>query len=270
MILDQLFEMTQSSEENLNHRLARVIIDELLINRQFKLTVTTLSQKANCSQPSVSRFAKSLTGQSYKHFVNLINEEAPSYFLIWNREKETIDDGKNKIIQAVVETLDYFKSEEIEAISRLIIRSNKINVVGIGGNRTIKTEVEHKLSQVGRHVMLSSDWHQQLINLNYMTSNDLVIIISYSGDKRESNQIANEANKRKIPLILFSGDFNSELINKAQHYVCIKSGDPKYRSFSFAAKPAVMAAWEIIFKYLLTLDIQSEEIVEAWSWKSAK
>lgn len=269
MILEKIFEMGQNPEQSLNKRLANIIIDEFLDVRQFNLTVTELGDKAKCSQPTVSRFVKNFDVTSYKKFVRLLNEEAPSYFVAPERKRETIDQAKIKIIEAVANTLNAFKPQEIQVIAKLISNSEKINVVGIGGNRTLKTEVEHKLSQVGKHVMLATDWHQQLINLNYMNQNDLVIIISYSGDKRESNQIANEANRRQIPIILFSGDFESELIKKVQHYVPIKSNDPKYRSFSFSAKPAVMAAWEIIFKELLALDMMSEEIVEAWSWKSA-
>ena len=81
-----------------------------------------------------------------------------------------------------------------------------------------------------------------MINLNYMNQEDLVIIISYSGDKSESNKIANETQKREIPLLIFSGNFQSKIAKKANYFVKIFSKDPKYRSFSFSSKLAAIAA----------------------------
>jgi DNA-binding MurR/RpiR family transcriptional regulator len=74
-----------------------------------------------------------------------------------------------------------------------------------------------------------------------MQKNDVIIVISYSGDKFEMNKIIDKANEKGVKVIALAGSFESELKRKANIVFEILSNDAKYRSFSFTSRLCAFA-----------------------------
>jgi DNA-binding MurR/RpiR family transcriptional regulator len=158
MILEEIYKLSRESG-TVNGDISLVIIDELLKKGSFNLTVTELSQRTGCSQPSASRYAKKVGSNYYKKMVKMINEEAPDYFSrnSLNKEKETIRLAKEELKTTLSQSLEYLSDAEIYKIASLILKAKKINVVAMGGNLSVKQEIEYKLSQIGKSPLLAVD-----------------------------------------------------------------------------------------------------------------
>ncbi|WP_027062970.1 MurR/RpiR family transcriptional regulator [Mesoplasma seiffertii] len=266
MYLERIYKYSKE-QNNVNADISKAIIEEIISNKVFDLSVSELAEKSQCSQPSVSRYIKNvLEVESYRTLVLQLNKEIISYFEN-NFNKNNYVENNQSILNDIKATLTYLSQTDVEAAAKLIVDAEKINVTAIGGNIALKYEIEHKLSQIGKYVMIGPDWHQQLININFMQKSDVLIAISYSGDKFEMNKVIEKANEKGIKVISLTGPYDSNLKTNSTFAFEIHSKDAKYRSFSFTSRLCAFAIWEVIFKNILALDIVTSDVIEAWKWQ---
>ncbi|WP_339022890.1 MurR/RpiR family transcriptional regulator [Spiroplasma endosymbiont of Crioceris asparagi] len=266
MILDNI-KIYASDKKNSYSNIAKKIIEIINETKAFHISVSELAKRVGCSQPTVTRFINIVSNkEGYRIFSIKINKEIKLYF-----EGELVNgdyvEDQNSIVEDIKNTFAGITKENIEGIVETIKGANKINVVSIGGNNSIKFEIEHTLAKIGKFVMIGYDWHQQLINIKYMQENDIVIAISYSGSKGEIISIINEAKRKNIKIILITGYFESESKKLADYVLNVYSKDAKFRAFSYSSRVCALALWNVIFKYLLMKEELSQDIIEAWQWK---
>ncbi|AUF83731.1 hypothetical protein CXP39_02890 [Mesoplasma syrphidae] len=266
MYLEKIYKYSKE-QNNANSDISKAIIEEIVTNKIFDLSVSELAKKSQCSQPTVSRYIKNvLEAESYRTLVLQLNKEVISYFEN-NFNKNNYFENNQTILNDIKTTLACLIQIDVEKAAKLIVNAEKINVSSIGGNMALKHEIEHKLSQIGKYVMIGPDWHQQLINLNFMQKNDVVIAVSYSGDKFEMNKVIEKANEKGVKVISLTGPYESNLKKNSTFAFEIHSKDAKYRSFSFTSRLCAFAIWEVIFKNILALDIVTSDVIEAWKWE---
>ncbi|ATZ18901.1 hypothetical protein ESOMN_v1c05190 [Williamsoniiplasma somnilux] len=267
MILEKINKI--SKEKNINGNIAQAILCEISKQNGLNLNIVELAEKSGCSQPTVTRFVRTLGLENFKKLVKAVNFESLKFFPDNDNtphEKEIMDGSD--ILSDVRTTLENIDHELFEQIALKIVKAKKINIAGMGGNETLKVEIEHKLSQIGKHVLIGKDWHQQLINLHFMSKDDLTIIISYSGDKFETLKVAQESISKKVPVLAITGNFDSQLRQVATYSLLVYSNDPKYRTFSITSKVAALALWDLLFKKIITHDILKPDVAEAWRWET--
>lgn len=266
MIIEQINKV--SKEEGVNVNIAKAILEEITAYNHLTLSIVELANKATCSQPTVTRFVQYIGMKSYKTLIKLINQETKTYFSTPQLTNFDMQAEIDKIVFDVKNTLSNINEEQLNTIAKAIVQAKKINIVWMGGNEALKSEIEHKLSQIGKHVMIGHYWHQQLINVHYMTEQDLLIVLSYSGDKYETVKVAQAAKDKKIPMLVITGDFDSKIRHLGDYKVINYSTDAKYRAFSITSKVVSMAIFDLIFQKMLTYGVVTPEIIKAWKWEN--
>ncbi|WP_035358715.1 MurR/RpiR family transcriptional regulator [[Acholeplasma] multilocale] len=268
MVIEKIYKFSKENK-TINQDISNVIIDEITNNKSFNSGVVELAEKAKCSQPSATRYVQNqLKMNNYKEFQIILNKEISSYF----EEKFAENNYQDNIETLVSDLRATFKNNpdnKIEAAAEMILNAEKINVAAMGGNTSLKFAIEHKLIQIGKHSMMGVDWHQQIMNINYMEENDVVILLSYSGDKAELKKIFEKAKERNIKIISLTGDFDTEMKRGSDINFSTISSDAKYRSFSFSSRICAYAIWEMVFKSILSKDIVTSDIMEQWKWEQA-
>ncbi|AHI53513.1 RpiR family transcriptional regulator [Spiroplasma sabaudiense Ar-1343] len=266
MILEQIYKYSKESETS-NASISKSIIDEITSNKGFNLTVVQLAEKSGCSQSTVSKYIKNaLEIETYRELVVCLNKEITRYFED-KYNNNNFEENSIAIISDLQKTLKNLDPQKVKEAATLIFNAEKICIAAIGGNIALKYEIEHKLSQTGKFIMIGTDWHQQSININFMKKNDVVILISYSGDKFETNRIIEKANEKGITVITFTGAFPSKVKSKSNCDFQIESKDAKFRSFSFTSRICAFAIWEMIFKDFLSMDVITSDVIDAWKWQ---
>ncbi|WP_338983793.1 MurR/RpiR family transcriptional regulator [Spiroplasma endosymbiont of Othius punctulatus] len=266
MILEQLNKHSKF-DSSIEGRISKTVINHVTKNKEFKMNITKLSEVSETSQPSVTRFVTKTIGlKNYKEFINMLNLEVKTYFES-NYDQNNLSDNASQIITDLNETLSHVSNEDIKTATNIILNSDRINVCAIGGNITTKIEIEHKLSKIGKTIMVATDWHQQLININFMSSNDVIIAVSYSGDKDELSKILTKAKAKNVKIILITGQFDSFAKSSADLVFEVHSTDAKFRSFSFTSRICGIAIWELIFKSVIASETISSDVIEQWKWE---
>lgn len=227
-----------------------------------------MAEASKASQPTTTRFINELYPQgNYKTFKEKLNKEIKIYFKT-NYEKNNLTDNKERMLLDITNTLQKIDDKKITLASNLLVKANKINIASLGGNYSLKYLFEHKLTKVGKNVMLSLDWHQQLINLNFMTKNDVLVVISYSLDKNEISKIIEKAIQKKIKIIILTKDFENSCDDKVDVCIKVSSSDAKFRSFSFTSKTCMNLVIEMIFKEMLKNILPKTDVIEEWKWQN--
>ncbi|AXK50958.1 MurR/RpiR family transcriptional regulator [Spiroplasma alleghenense] len=266
MVLEQIYKYSKEIQTS-NALISKAIIEEITQTKRFDLSIVQLAEKSGCNQSTVSKYIKNaLEIESYRDFVATLNKEITRYFED-KYNSNNFEENTKAIVSDLQSTLTHLDPEKVKQAAELIFKAEKISVVAIGGNIALKNEIEHKLSQTGKFIMIGTDWHQQSININFMKKDDVVIMVSYSGDKFETNRIIDKAYEKGVTVISFTGAFESNIKNKSNLNFEVQSGDAKFRSFSFTSRIAAFAIWEMIFKDFLTMDVITSDVIDAWKWQ---
>ncbi|ATZ21892.1 MurR/RpiR family transcriptional regulator [Mesoplasma tabanidae] len=267
MIIEKVYKASIEDQKS-QKRIAETIIKEITENNKFELSVTELAEVSKASQPTTTRFINEIYPQgNYKTFKEKLNNEIKIYFKS-NYEKNNLEDNKERILLDITNTLQRIDEKEIISASNLLVKADKINIASLGGNYSIKYLFEHKLTKIGKNVMLSLDWHQQLINLNFMSKNDVLVVISYSLDKNEISKIIEKAMQKKIKIILLTGEFENKWDEKVNVVLKVSSSDAKFRSFSFTSKTCMNLIIEMIFREMLKNILPKNDVIEEWKWQN--
>lgn len=266
MILEKLNKHAKY-DSSIEGKISKTIINYISKDKEFKLGIIKLSNESQTSQPSVTRFVTNTIGsKNYKEFISVLNAEIKSYFES-NYDQNNLSDNSSQIVEDVNNTLLNVNDEDVKRATDLIVNAERINVCAIGGSVTAKVEIEHKLSKIGKNIMSSSDWHHQLVNVNFMSPSDVIIAISYSGDKHEVTQILKKAKLKNVKVILITGPFESSSKEMADVVFEAKSTDAKFRSFSFTSRICGLAIWELIFKSIIASEAIPSDVIEQWRWE---
>ncbi|WP_338972770.1 MurR/RpiR family transcriptional regulator [Spiroplasma endosymbiont of Panorpa germanica] len=268
MILEQIYKYSKEID-TAKALISKAIIDEITNEKSFSLSVVQLADKSGCSQSTVSKYIKNdLEIESYRDLVSILNKEITRYFED-KYNSNNFEENSSAIVDDLTRTLKKLDSTKVKEAAQMIFSAEKICVAANGGNVALKSEIEHKLSQTGKFIMIGTDWHQQSININFMKKTDVLILISYSGDKFEMNKIMDKALEKGITIITLTGPFESKIKSKSTHNFQVESKDPKYRSFSFTARVCAFAIWEMIFKEFLSMDVITSDVIDAWKWEQS-
>ncbi|WP_157844554.1 SIS domain-containing protein [Mesoplasma melaleucae] len=168
----------------------------------------------------------------------------------------------------ITNTLNNIDDNKIIKASNILVKAEKINIASLCGNYSLKYLFEYKLTRVGKNVMLSLDWHQQIINLNFISKNDVLIVISCSMNKNEISKFIEKAISKKIKIILLTGEFENNWNDKVDVCIKVSSSDAKFRSFSFTSKACMNLAIEMIFKEMLKNILPEVDVIEEWKWQN--
>lgn len=183
----------------------------ILENQEFflKLPLSKISEMTATSPASWTRFAKklnytgmndlkvSVASETQKH-----NEEELNNIL---EKSDTLNVLVDKIQRVSLNTinntysllnLDVLK-EAIDALTK----SRRIYLLGIGGSTIICLDLMHKLTRINRAVIYYEDSEIILSQIAHITKEDIVIAISYSGETKVVNQVAQYAKEKGAPII---------------------------------------------------------------------
>lgn len=118
---------------------------------------------------------------------------------------DSIQDVNKKVrameISSIEETHSMINIEELKKATNLIINSNKIIIFGVSSSGLVGKELEYQLIKIKKDVNCHFDAHIQMSIANTLNENDLIIIISHSGETPECVELLKLGQKNSVPSI---------------------------------------------------------------------
>lgn len=196
---------------NIEKKIANFILKHK--NNLKELNTYEIASKCGVSQASIVRFSKKMGFSGFPEFKISIIEEFGKIEYENNisviddkiTENDSIENICKKValrnINAIQNTLSIMDMGELDKASTFIEKARKIMIIGIGFSGIVAKDFSFKLVEIGKNVIFENDTHMQLSYLTTLSKNDVIFVISYSGQTKEIYEVIKEAKNRKIPII---------------------------------------------------------------------
>ncbi|MFT8321453.1 MAG: MurR/RpiR family transcriptional regulator [Bacillus sp. (in: firmicutes)] len=189
------------------------ILKYILNNRStcYKLNINDLAKKCNVSRSSVLRLAQKLDFSGYSEF---------RIFLKWEDEGEE-EESTNYIgtLTADIEaTLKHLQAKNFGDICKLMDQSQRIFVYGTGSAQlNAAHELQRAFIAQHRYITIIHDQTKFDVILHDLTTEDLMIIISLSGDTPTLIPKVQKLVAKGIPFLSITNMKNNTLAQMTQH-----------------------------------------------------
>ncbi|MGS2619380.1 MurR/RpiR family transcriptional regulator [Micromonospora sp. LZ34] len=252
-------------------RVGRKVLENPLAVAQ--LSAEKLARLAEVSQASVTRFCQALGLPSYQSLLLRIAQESGhtgSRFTDpgWDTTDIDLDVSPDDDIETILHMLVAAdirglqlaaQSMDLAAIDRAVrylLSARRIDIYGCGASGVIAQELEMILFRVGLHVRAWTEGHLAHTSAALLTSRDVAIAISDSGNTRETYEALTQAKERCARTIAITRDPRSAIGRLADIPLTAFGGKPGVRPKSFASRHAQLLLIDLLYVRLAQQDYE--------------
>ncbi|UJF18205.1 SIS domain-containing protein [Vibrio sp. SS-MA-C1-2] len=220
-----------------------------------------LAERAEVSQSAIIKFSQKV---GFKGFTSLKIAISKSVGENHVRQQSTHSPIHNQIssddaLSTIADKLANEKILAIEATTRsvndevlhqaiaLIDQAKRVQIIGLGASALVAQDFSYKLLKIGVTPLIDRDSHVQLATTKILTSEDIQVVLSFSGKHQEINNIASIAKQQGVTVIALTSVKQSKLRTIADiTFDCI-ADEAEWRSSSISSREAQQTLIDLLF-----------------------
>ncbi|RJT43146.1 MurR/RpiR family transcriptional regulator [Rahnella woolbedingensis] len=240
-----------------------------------------LAVMAGVSQSGVVKFAQKL---GYKGFPALKLAMSETLASPKNSEPVTVHNqilstdslhvvGEKLLTEkqsALRATLDINSEPRLQIALSMLGSARKIVLSGIGASGLVARDLAFKLLKIGVTAIAESDTHVLVATAQALSKEDLLLAISFSGERSEINLAARVARESGAKVLAITGFSPNTLQQQADHCLYTVAELPATRGAALSATTAQYSLTDLLFVALVQQDTEhaperirhSEELVK--------
>lgn len=235
----------------------------------ISLDIHTLAKLGYCSAATIVRICKKNGIKGYKELkVALMNDLNFNDNLI----KESINNKKvsgaptivneifNENIKAINNTYNLIDYVVVDEVIKLMKKAKAIRLFAIGASFLVAKDLQQKLERINKVSVLYEDTHMQIVNSNNSTQDDLAIIISYSGETKELNDMAKTIKSNGCKIVSITQYSNNKLMGTADYNLFVPMIEKPLRIGAGSSRISQLSV--IDYLYHLYLEIEDKKYME--------
>ncbi|OEU74655.1 MAG: hypothetical protein BA869_02495 [Desulfuromonadales bacterium C00003107] len=249
------------------------VADYILANLQdaIRMTLADVGHESGVSDATVLRFCRSIGYKRWLEFkVDLIRTLPGSPEQILDDVDSDDPPGMiakkvvNCSIQALIDTLTVLDEEDFVQALELIAEADRILIIGVGTSGPMANEMHNRLLRLGLNCHVQTDSYIQVMESALLTSKDLIIVISQTGDSEDPLRTTALAKSKGSAVIVITGNTGSKLTEHAD--VVLLSVSHETRIETIASRIAQYAIIHALYVGLAMRDIGSTVEKERLIW----
>ncbi|SNY71200.1 MurR/RpiR family transcriptional regulator [Enterobacter sp. CC120223-11] len=232
------------------------------------LSSQQLAAAAGVSQSSVVKFAQKLGFKGFPALKLALSEALASHphpYSVPVHNQIRGDDplrlvGEKLIkdnVSAMHASLDVNPEEKLRESIGLLRSARRIVVTGIGASGLVAQNFSWKLMKIGLNAVAEQDMHALLATVQALTTDDLLLAISYSGERREINLAADETLRVGGKVLAITGFSPNALQQRASHCLYTIAEEQATRSAAISSTSAQMLLTDLLFMGLVQQDLEN-------------
>lgn len=242
----------------------RKLADFLLDNAEQArhLSSQKLAQLAGVSQSSVVKFAQKLGYKGFPALKLALGEvlaqpQAAPVVTVHNHilSSDPLKTVGEKLLlekqAALRATLDINSEQRLLTALEMLRAARRVILVGIGASGLVAKDLSFKLLKIGVMAVAESDMYVQLATIKALSREDLLLAISFSGERREINLAAEEARIAGAKVLALTSFSPNGLQQRADHCLYTIAQEPNIRSAAISSSTAQFALTDLLFMALL-------------------
>lgn len=204
----------------------------------IEMSLAEVASKCNVSDATAMRFSRSLGYQGWLELKVALIRSLPEGQPENTAAKGEIESQSlfrrivTKSKEALDETLLAFDDQGFNVVVDLILKSQRILIAGSGTSGPIAHELYNRLFRLGLNCTVESDSMMQIMHSSLLSSNDVLIVISQSGESSTISRIAEVARKAGAPVVTITGARLSGLAKLSDHLLLSVCHEPNPETVS--------------------------------------
>ncbi|EKP4476562.1 MurR/RpiR family transcriptional regulator [Cronobacter dublinensis] len=231
------------------------------------LSSQQLAAEAGVSQSSVVKFSQKLGYKGFPALKLAISEALASQSNIHSIavHNEILGDDPLRLVgeklikenlAAMHASLDINPEERLLASVGLLRNARRIVLTGIGASGLVAKNFSWKLMKIGLNAVAEQDMHALLATVQAMEPEDLLVALSYSGERREINLAADEALRVGARILAITGFTPNALQQRATQCLYTIAEEQATRSAAISSTSAQMMLADLLFMALVQQDLE--------------
>ncbi|CAI0887338.1 MurR/RpiR family transcriptional regulator [Serratia fonticola] len=242
----------------------RKLADFLLDNAEQArhLSSQKLAQLAGVSQSSVVKFAQKLGYKGFPALKLALGEvlAQPQVAPVVTVHNHILSSDPLKTVgeklllekqAALRATLDINSEQRLLTALEMLRAARRVILVGIGASGLVAKDLSFKLLKIGVMAVAEADMYVQLATIKALSREDLLLAISFSGERREINLAAEEARIAGAKVLALTSFSPNGLQQRADHCLYTIAQEPNIRSAAISSSTAQFALTDLLFMALL-------------------
>ncbi|MCM6776415.1 MurR/RpiR family transcriptional regulator [Nocardia sp. CDC159] len=234
-------------------RVARVILDDPPGAAQ--LTVNQLAERADTSTSAVVRLAKTLGYDGYPQLrlaLAAVGGEAGAAPVF--ATDIVADDPLGKVIhkltafetEGMVATADLADPATLTAVVEALVTARRIQALGIGASGLVATDLEQKLTRIGKWCRASTSEDDALVQTSLLEAEDVVIAFSHSGETGAIVEAVRRVGTRATTVAVTASP-QSRLARAAAHTILVAGREDGFRSAAMASRMSQLLVVDALY-----------------------
>lgn len=203
------------------------------------LSIDELAKLCHVSRTTILRFTQHLGLSGYSEFKVLLRLE--------NIEPPLKDKNTTHLIENYQKFLDNLKDTNFESLCQKMYESRRIFAYGTGIIQNhVVLELKRNLVQIGKMVQVISSQSEETLYSKIIDDNDLIFIVSYSGETKRMLSFAKELRLKNVPIISLTTNHHNTLASMAVH---------NYKIDFVKLRNPYGPQYEVLTNYFLFMDV---------------
>lgn len=220
-----------------------------------------LARLSFSSKSALVRFGKSLDFDGWKDFFQALMEEIHYEQVHFSdidpnipfKREDSYKDIINKIaaiqIESIQDTADQFDEDALDEAVNILLKANRVVVLGISPNNLLADVFRRKMAGIGRGIEVIPSGEIG-VTAHALKSTDAAIIISYAGNDilQDNIRYVPIMKKNKVKLIALTSEGGGYLRKEIPTILTISSREGLYRKISnFSTEESIMFILNILY-----------------------
>ncbi len=232
------------------------------------MDIHSLAKKGYCSPATIVRICKKNHFDGFRELkIALLNDLNFNDQLLKDSGIEIkhedhnsfIRDILNESVTAINNTYNLVDYDEVNKIINLLKKAKIIRLFGIGASYLVAKDFQLKLERINKPTVLFEDTHMQIISSNNLRNDEIAFMISYSGNTKEINQMAQNIRKKGGIIISLTQYSNNKLMRIADYNLFVPKIEKALRIAATSSRISQLSVIDYIYRIYMESD--SEDIM---------
>jgi DNA-binding MurR/RpiR family transcriptional regulator len=169
--------------------------------------------------------------------------------------------------RAISDTIELLDIASLGRVVQAVAAARRVEIYGIGASGLVALDLEHKLRRIGLPAAASVDGHLALTSAAVVTTDDVVIGISHSGETLDVLDPVAEARARGCTTVAITNYASSSLARAADLVLTTAAQESLFRAGAMASRAAQLTVVDCI--YLAVAQREYDDTITALDRTSA-
>ena len=218
------------------------------------MSIGELAQTCATSNASVVRLCKSVGYSGFKELCRVLTEELNQQSSIVYEEihpGDNIDAIVKNVcmsnMKAIESTLSLLDMHELDRAVDALCKAPRIDFYGVGSSGLVAKDASNKFLRINKITLSNPDPHEQILAATSLRKDDVAVLLSYSGETRDTIETAEVVKATEATLITITKFGKSQLSEMADIKLFTSSSEAMIRSGPMGSRIGQLTMVDILY-----------------------